>query len=425
MKKMIICVLILCVSIFNIFSSPEHTNFFDPYEAMFDSVRIGNFPDYSFRGVDLKIRYESSFHSYGYLSNDEDCLFNPIEKWRICKNSLQYLQDHENLLIACSGNSTDNVLGSFLQQYSLFGGATSNGLSVVTGNVRIDSMNIASEIWFTDSLRLGFYVPYYHLSLSNVRWNQNNDQFMFEQFIENDILSVIEKEADFNVNSYSVSGLGDSSLLLSWQDNFIEQRDFISGITCALRAGLHLPTKSYKDTENGLLRIPLGMDAGLGIHVGGSVATDLGYYFTVGVSADCTTLFGKIKKRRIKTDLRQTDLVLLTKENCYINPGFKQNFNIYFDFHNRENTWNTTFFYQYMKQNESDLYLCTDLYINTIAESMQRLEKWSTHSLVMYLQKQWDMYECPLITGLFAKWGFNGERVIGFNTLGFTLEYMF
>lgn len=403
----------------------QNTNIPNSYDWLFDSVRLGNFPDSSFSGIAFKGRFEKSFHTDGYLSDDEDCMLIKKEMWRIKSNPLQYLEDHENIFTAFLGNESSEKIGSFLQQYTLYGGVTGNNLAVPLGKVSFDAINFSAECWVSENLRLGFYWPLYKIELSNVSWVEQNKKNQFEQYITDKLLDTISNYTDLNIKNYSLFGFGDSLLLISWQDSFIENREIITGITCSMRAGLHLPTKSLKDTENSLLRLSLGMDSGIGIHMGGAFAIDLGYYNTFGIAADCTKLFGKITKRRIKTDLRQTDLVLLAKELSYINPGFKQQFFIYSDFHTLQNNWNGTFGYQYIKQNESDILLCTDKYINSISEGMQRLESWSTHSLVGLIQKQWNINNSLLITGIFGKWGFNGSRAIVCNSIGLNLEYMF
>ncbi len=420
----LIAVLFFCSS----FAAPEHCNLFEPYEWLLDPVRLSLFPSSSEHGVNLGIRVEQAFKVSGHMSDDEDCFLDQSPQRSRKVNALQYLQDHENIFSAFLGNSFDTAFGSFAQQFTPFEGATANGIALVNGKVSYGNIVGSLEYWVSDHLRLGWYLPYYWIHLSDVTWAIPNGTCFFEQTLNNNLLNVVQENGKLDIGNFTRNGLGDSSLLLSWQDSFMEKRDFVTGITCALRGGAHLPTRSALSdckAEDTLLRLHLGYDCSWGILCGGSLALDLGNYVTSGISADFTKFFGDIAPRRIKTDTRQTDLLLLVKEQCFIDPGFKQQFVLYADLHTFSKDAALTLAYCYTKQNESDIILCSADYVQRIASTMQRLEAWSIHNIILQLQKQQNNDTNDMVFGCFIKGGFSGERSLAGVNIGATFSYMF
>jgi len=408
-----------------IISAPEHCNLFEPYEWLFDQIRFNMFPEYKNMGITFSFRAEGTINTIGYSSNDEDCMIDHSNKWRRIVNPTQYLEDRENDFASFLGNRADTSLGSFAQQYSPYEGATANDLVDFNGDVSFGSFNFSFEKWFTETIRLGWYLPYYIFSLNSISYINSNEKRMFEQFISNNILDVYKNNGKY-IGPYQLSGIGDSTLLLSWQDSFFERRDFITALLCSLRGGLQLPTGQYKESyQETFLKIPLGYDAAWGIAFGGSIEVDIGCYLGAGISADCIALFGRTVERYIKTDVRQTDLLLLKKDLCFIDPGFKEEFTVFFTGHNIQKSFLTTFAYQYNKRNDSDIIVCSDQHPTIIASTMQSLGAWTTHNLILLGQTILPIKENDITCGIFIKIGFNGERAIVGNTFGIQAEMLF
>jgi hypothetical protein len=405
--------------------APAHCNLFEPYEWIFDQVRFNIFPEHKDFGLTVSLRGEGTINTVGYSSNDEDCMKDPTNQWRRVVNPVQYLEDRENDFAAFLGNKTNNSLGAFSQQYSPYEGATANDLVNFNGNVSFGSAVAGFEKWFTETIRLGWYIPYYIFSLNTLYYEQQTNKSVFEQFLSNNILDVYKSNGKY-VGPYQLSGFGDSTLLLSWQDSFFEKRDFITGLLCSLRGGLHLPTAQHTDIfQDTFLKIPMGYDAAWGIAFGGSIEVDIGCNFGAGISADCITFFGRTIQRYIKTDIRQTDLLLLSKDLSFIDPGFKEEFSVFLTGHNLTKSFLITTAYQYNKQNDSDIIVCSDYHPTIIASTMQSLGAWTTHNIILLGQTILPIMENDITCGVFVKIGFNGERTIVGNNFGLHAEILF
>ena len=410
-------------------AAPEHCGLFEPYQWLFDPVRLGILPSYIQKGIVMNVRVEFSGHLNGLLSYDKSCRYSMEDEYHHKVNPLMYLQERENMYASFLGHTSDSEYGSFVQQYNLYNGLTSNQLALLEGKVSYGNVVASLEYWVGETLRLGWYLPFYWISLKNTRWNYSDQDFFFEQTLSIPFVDTINRTNDLNTGDFNRNGIGDSSLLISWQDVFKEKRDFVTAVTCAARAGLHLPTKTssgVSDAENSLLRMRMGYDAAWGVICGGSLGLDIGSYATCGVTADFTKFFGKLINRRIKTDMRETDLLLLTERVCFIDPGFKQEFMLYADAHTFSRSLTLTGAYTYSKQHDSELVLSSAYYSQAVAATMQRLRPWSIHAFTMQLQGYRELESGQELTaGSFVKYGFRGERSIAGLTGGFSFSCTF
>lgn len=410
----------------NIFSAPQRINLFNPYEWIFDKARFDTYPDQN-DGIIFSpsIRFEQSIVSDGYIVvNDE---IESSNTWRTKVNPLKYLGEYENLYAAFLGNKKNSSLSSIANQYTRNNGFGTQSSIDFTGDVSCQAFNINLETFFTREFKIGWYVPLYTINISNFNYKIPNNEGFFEQY-NNDMLKNMFESYGFKLKKDSFGGIGDSLLLMAYQDGIIERRDFITGITYGARLGFHLPTKCKNFTyEDNIIQVPLGNDAAWGIAFGGSLEVDLGKNFGFGISADCIKMYGEIKQRRIKTDVRQNNILLLTKELSYIDPGFQESFTLYTSYHDSNKKYTGTLAYQYFKQNDSEIIICSDYFSSTIANTHEKLEPWTTHHIVAVGTYKPDIKNNnidPLIS-IFGKYGFNGSRSIVISSIGFELGILF
>lgn len=422
-KNLIYLIFILNISLY---SAPQNCNLFEPYDWLFDQVRFNLFPENDDYGLTIGLRYEGSVNTNGYLSDDINTALNPNKSCFGKKvNPVKFLEERENAFAAFLGNIPDTNFNTFSQQYFPYEGMTANDQVDFCGNFRMGSVVANIEKWLTETIRVGWYLPYYYLNLNQISTTNKNEKILYEEFIEDNILNIYKKYNN-SIKPYNLYGFGDSTLLISWQDNFFEKRDFLTGVLCSLRAGFNLPTGQKKDySENTLLKIPLGYDAAWGLAFGGTLEIDIGCYFGAGISADLISFFGKTCCRYIKTDRSQTDLMLLNNSLCYIDPGFRETFTILFNCHDLKKTYMGTIAYQYNKQNENDIIVCSETFPTLVAMTSERLGAWTAHNLTLLLQGVFEISGYTSTIGIFGKLGFNGERLISANTLGINLEIIY
>lgn len=400
----------------------QHVNFFEPYEYLLDANRVIFNKKGSFQG---SLRFEYGFNFRGYPVDTKDILLQGYNCRTVKSNVAQYLDLYESDFAPFLGSNEDVFVGQFAQQGTPYSGQTASQLLFFDGNLALLSATLNAEYWINKHVKIGYYVPFYSIQLKTLSHHIDQKKKYFENALLGDIFSVYQSNA-YHVGPYSLFGVGDSELLISWQRYFYENRDFISGIFASLRAGLYLPTvinkSQYMQT---FLKIPLGYDAAWGIPFGGSLEIDINLYGGAGISADCIAFFGQRMNRYVKTDMRQTDMLTLENVSSFVQPGVKESFSVYGVLHNLEKTLMTTIAYQYNKQNESDIMLCNVDYSNFIAQSSNFLDSWTNHN-VLFLLEGLNAFSCfELGYEFFVKLGLSGCRSIVSDTCGFsfTIKY--
>ncbi len=417
MKKFLLLIFLFLFFV-NSKSDLQFCNLSSPYEWIFDQSRYYLYGCDENYCVAVSVRGEFSYNVDGYGGHD---IFvdGKDTKFKSKVNPCNFLGGPQNEISSFYGVDLDYDSGLYIENFTKYGGATANEVRDFNGNVFLGAVNFSIEKWFAEVFRLGFYIPWYNFKLKNLEISDLSNKNYFEYYLSSNIDEIFFEKA-FKFQDYNLSGFGDCDLLFSWQDNFMEKRDFISSISCALRAGLHFPTGKYVNTEDTLLKIPFGYDSLWGIPFGGSIEIDVGKYFDMGLSIDCISLFGDIRERYIKTDLRQTELLFATKSYSFINSGFKQKYTLYLGLHNKEKVFSITSAYQYNKQNESDITVCSDQYSSAIAGTMQRLDSWTAHHVIFNAEWRTGIKNEDLVFSFFTKIGFNGERALVADTLGFS-----
>jgi hypothetical protein len=402
----------------------QHTNFFEPYEFLLDINRL--LIEHHACLWQFNIRGEFGFNFRGYPIDTKDTLLQNYNCKTIKTNPAQYLNIFETDLAAFLGTELTNNNAQFAQQFNPYTGSTSSQLLIFKGNIELQSMTGSIEMWLTKQIKIGYYCPIYNFHLTSLSHESNNKEKYFENAICPDIYKIYQKNGN-HISPYQIIGLGDSELLISWQNYFYENRDFISGLFTTLRAGLYLPTGMQKESYlNTFLKIPLGYDTSWGIPFGASIEIDIGCYGGAGISADCITFFPKLMTRIIKTDMRQTDMLALNSSLSLLSPGFKESFSIYLIAHDIERSFLTTIAYQYNKQNESDIILCDTKFSNLIAQTSELLENWTNHNFIFNLQGQYKHNNNQIINYAgFVKFGFYGCRSIVCDSIGFQIIYSF
>lgn len=401
----------------------QHTNLFEPYEWILDANRLF-LPEKNYT-TQISVRPEFGYNFRGYPLDIKEAFLENYNTKSIAANPVQYLNFIENDYAPFLGTDTKLNSGQFSQQFNPYNGLTASQTVDFNGEISLFGLTGLFEKWVSRHIKIGYYIPYYQLQLKNLMHTIREKKQFFENEICPDIYLNYQKNGSPAI-PYTVRGLGDSMCLVSWQNYFYENRDFISGLLAALRGGLYLPTGMHKNYySETFLKIPLGYDAAWGIPFGGSLELDFGCYAGAGISADCITFFGSLMPRYIKTDMRQTDMLVLEEVNSILNPGFKESFSVYVTGHDLEKTFLGSFCYQYNKQNESDIILCDTQFSNLIAQSQDLLENWTTHNLILSFQGEYAFSGIYSTYSGFLKWGFDGQRSIVANTVGVQVNINF
>jgi len=415
------------VMIIQIFSEPQHSNMSAPYEWLSDYqalFQLQQFSDVNLKHFSLQVRGEFSVASNGFISEQIEGTIGSGNDWSKKVNPLSYLGEFQNAIASFYGSRNT----TFADQYPFFGGNTTNYCYSPNGKVAINSLIAAVECWCNEYFKIGWYLPYYWINLSNVSVveSRGNSSY-FEAQLTPNLLSSFQKNGGIAITNELVNGIGDSQVLVSWQRNFFEERAVIREITCAARLGGYLPTgKSVANIQDTILKIPLGFDSSWGISYGGNIQITLSDIIDVGVVADCTNFFGSYAVRYLYNDIRQTSLLESFSAPSYLDPGMKEEFSVYLSGHNPYRSFLLTLAYQYNKQQESTVTVNPFYSPSIIANSSRFYEAWTTHHLIAQIAGHFENdFFGDWLGGAFIKYGFNGTRSIVVSTIGLSLSAFF
>jgi len=402
-----------------------HTNLFDPYDILLFKPIAPN------RWFDLSIAYEGSLKTKGFETDPEDRVesltnINSNEFSRRV-NPLQIWQQDQNFGLALSGSE----LGSSEAFESFLFNLKSERLDrlTVTGDIRVP-VNLMGALRFAlpCNFILGFYLPYYEMTIDNINWceTSSSDATSYEAEIDQ-FLARIEGLGHLNLrDGFTQKGVGDFASVLWWYQNFNQAKQWLRNVYVSLRGGLTFPTGKHAELDR-VLSLPLGHGGGVGLLFGGTLELTYGECFQLGIDGEFLNLFGSRKERRIKTAMGQGDITFLQRSRTQFDPGFWQHYTLYITLSDLLIPGlATTLAYQHTRQHEGTLILDNPAFSTTIANTAEGLQDWTTHSIIalMSYEYQYSNLWCPSISAWF-KTGFNGKRAILFDTAGFQLTFAF
>lgn len=404
-----------------VYAGTPPINLFDPYDILMLPI---HWPDSRFQFV---VGYEGSFKANAYQDDFDETGAAPFCKKR--HNILQLWQDKQDAIAAFKGFLPESKLGQFAQQLNINDDNGGYGHYIPCGDLQVHANAMFTAAYhFTNNASLYAFLPYFDVALKNVRWRECPDIPFYENFIAGNLIQKIEELACINLGSWHRKGVGDFTLLGTWFKDYIQSRLLLRNVRVGLRGGLLFPTGKPQD-EDRLFAFPFGYDSGFGILFAGHLELWIGNYCTLGIDTQFLNLFGNTRARRIKINEAQTDLLLLAKIPTFLSPGFIQHYTLYLEASRFLGGLSARIAYQYTKQNESKIYLCSNLYSPRIANSAESLQDWTNHSVVFQLL--YDGYHgqenarIKPYGSLFAKWGFNGRRAVLCDTVGFQIGFSY
>lgn len=281
------------------------------------------------------------------------------------------------------------------------------------------SLLMSARLGLGNNVNLGFYLPYYRMELSNPYWGGTENG--------KEALNRFSKSNHLDIHGWKRQGIGDLVIEAQWIRNFPQNKPLLTNSRPQFRLGVSIPT-GKKQEEDKILGIPFGNDGSWGVQFGGGLDVTFRYLIRGGLDVEFLYLFGNFRERRIKTKNFETDLLFPKKVHAYKEFGLCQQYNLYLE---------TAVFYacslklnyQYLKQNESKLFLHNDRYNPRIVNNAESLQDWTAHSLIFGANFDYARINpcapvLPAFLGWF-KWGFNGKRALLVNSIGATFTVSF
>ena len=294
----------------------------------------------------------------------------------------------------------------------------------------------ALRYFFHPHISIGAYLPVYSLKLTDVVWqNQTLDitasDMRVRQYLTNDFFAIVNQLGDgYDISQgWRRTGLGDLALLLEWAEDFAQHKPMLKSVRLNARLGLNVPTGLRQDNDR-LFAIPFGYDGAFGLWFGGGLGVNLGDRLRAGFDIELLQTFGHVRERRIKTDVAQTELLLLAKVCAYKDYGLTQQFNLYLEFFNIIKNFSAKVGYQFCKHGEDTLTLEGYQFSSHVANSAISLDEKMSHTIVVNLN--YDLYPwaqqykdvAPQVE-FFVRYPFDGKRVVLIPTVGasFGIEF--
>lgn len=353
-------------------------------------------------------------------------------------SALQLWQADQNALAMLNGFPQEGPIGEFRDRVINANDDGIRGHYCVDGDLKVRFASTFSCIRFVhEKIALSLHLPVYSMELSNVAWrsltknNTAQDARVQENLTQTNELffSTVQRlGCGLDLQCWQRSGIGDLLLRLDFIENYPQYKPILKNVRLNGRFGIFLPTGEKSD-EDKLLAFPFGYDGSVALTFGGGINLTLGQYIRGGIDVDLTHSFSSTKKRRIKTDERQTELLLLLKTDTRKDFGFIQRFNLFYEFYHIVQGFSASLAYEFLRKGEDELALETNTSLTAIANTAEKLQEWTTHNLIFKANYAFG-YAHPerrIIPEIacFVRLPFNGKRSSQALTIGGMLSVAF
>ncbi|HLW72874.1 MAG TPA: hypothetical protein VKR54_02395 [Candidatus Babeliales bacterium] len=327
------------------------------------------------RAWQLAFYTEGGYHNAKGFTEDGD-IVNPLRIWNAQQNALAMLE----------GFPEDSPITQ-LRSELLDSDNGIRGRFNVCGDFQMNfSTAFAARYFFANDWSIGLYLPVYQMKLKNVNFQDltpNLDYLdkLVHTLLTDNLAANVQQLGDLCIGDWKRDGVGDLTLLIEWFRDFYQNKDFLKCVRVNWRAGLGFPT-GLRENPNLIFAVPFGWDGAVSMPFGLGIDLTLGTNFKTGVDVQLTQIFGHTRCRRIKTDVAQTELLLLQTATAYRDSGLIQRFNLYVELFQFCKGLSFSVYYQYLKRGEDEISLKTENFSNNVANTSPRLEIFTMHHMI-------------------------------------------
>ncbi len=358
---------------------------------------------------------EGGFHNAKGFDS-EGSVANPLRIWNCQQNALAMLEGFPE--------------GSIIDQFRAALLDSDNGIRgrfIVDGDLQLNfSTAFAANLYFANDWRIGLYLPVYKMTLKDVTFidqtpNVDNLDKLVHELLTDNLAQNVRELGCLDIGGWDRAGVGDLTLLVEWFRDFKQHKPFLKNVRVNWRWGIGFPT-GLRENEDLIFAIPFGYDGAISMPFGLGLDMTLGKNFKCGMDVQLTQIFGHTRTRRIKTDLEQTELLLLEKTKVFKDSGLVQRFNLDFEFYRFLKGLSFKVTYQYLKQGDADYSLKTQEFSTNIANTSPRLDNFTMHHMIPKFTYDcgyhWPEGRVRPELGLYMRLPFNGKNVALFPTIG-------
>lgn len=364
--------------------------------------------------------WQLAFYAEGGFHNakgfdDEGSVSNPLRIWNCQQNALAMLE----------GFVEDSAIAQ-LRSALLDCDNGIRGRFNVDGDLQLNlGSAFAANLYFANDWRLGLYLPIYKMTLKDVRFidqtpNVDNLDKLVHALLTDHLAENVQQLGCLDISGWERAGVGDLTVLVEWFRDFKQNKPFLKMVRVNWRWGIGFPT-GLREDEDKIFAIPFGYDGAVSMPFGLGLDLTLGTNFKCGIDVQLTQIFGHTRTRRIKTDVQQTELLLLEKTATFKDSGLVQRFNMYVELYNFLKGLSFSIGYQYLKQGDADYSLKTQEFSSNIANTSRRLDNFTMHHLIPKFTYDFAVHHCERVRpelGLYMRLPFNGKNVALIPTIG-------
>ncbi len=348
-------------------------------------------------------------------------------------NAFQMWNPTQDALAMLKGFPLTTVQGQTAQAITFDGDNGIRGNFLVTGNFEIPlSYAGAFRYNITPDWTVAAFLPAHVVSASHISWidltpSTTADDILIKQLITNNFAANVALWGDgLSLESWSKAGVGDFSCAICWSKEFKQYKQYIKTAVPRASFGLSFPTGVQADSDKPL-SMAFGFDGAYAAIFDIGLYINFSHWLDVGFNCEFIQAFMHTKQRRIKIDVNQTELLLLTKTAVTKDLGLIQRFNLFAEAHFND-ALSLRFLYNYIRHSASTLYVVSNEYSSLIANTAPSVDQWTAHSIIFQLRmdtatEEDQRYKPQMF--VFWKHPFNGKRSVAMNYIGAGLELTF
>lgn len=312
-------------------------------------------------------------------------------------NVLTIWDCNQDALAMLNGFPADSIIGQKNIEVDAFDNGVRGHFDVCGKLYQNWALALSARYFFWENLCLGLYLPFYSLELKSNPWQdltQDNtaEDLRVKELLTNDIYrNVCQLGSGLNLRGWKRTGPGDLVALIEFFKDYPQRRPMLKNVGLHGRVGFNFPT-GVRQNEDLTFAVPFGYDGATGFFGAGGFDILISDVLECGVDVELLHLFGTTKQRRIKTDVNQTELLLLEKLCTYKDNGLVQRFNLYAQIIDLLGPVSLKVGYQFFKQDDSEIAFSDCTFPISVANTAKSLQEWTMHHIFLIANYDFSYY---------------------------------
>jgi hypothetical protein len=347
---------------------------------------------------------------------------------------LQIWQKEQDGLAMLKGFGSDSPITALSNQLNANDDGVRGHFAVQGDLDLVCAAALTTRFFFLRDWWVSVFMPIYMMKLKHVCFadltkNNNDADYRVKTLLTDDFVSTVRTLGHLDLLGWERSGVGDLSFLVNWYRDFPQMKEVLKNARINWRLGLSVPTGKRMDLDT-LFALPFGYDGACSMPFGVGLDLMFGRFLQAGLDVQLTHIFGHTRDYRIKTDINQTELILLQRASAYKDYGLTQRFNLYVQMNKFYKGLSCLVGYHFVKHGRDRLALQDNTFSNYIANSAESLREWTSHQIFIdasydFAVHTWDKVPVQPYLSWYARIPFNGKRFTGSRSMGFVLAFDF